>query len=325
MQAVVISYKRLPLAFLGCYGQMSIKTPNFDQLAAESILFDQHYSENLDPQAANHAWWTGKYQFPLDDQRQAASPKFTDELDQQGVSSKILPAELDEKVLLNTVRDVLQSEDGSDKSLLWIERSGPRFQTGEELAIATEDFAPQVTACDEELGRLLAIIDDTPQERPLIIVTAAEGEIILACSENEEEPPPLHEEVAHCPLIVHLPGSEQAGSRRRELTQSIDIAPTLTAWFGVDASELAFDGISLISLVEGSLKEERKWAYVGDRENRSIIGGGFRLIQPSDSISQLYLKPEDRFEQADAAAEYPGQVEEMEAALDEFLSQQSVV
>ena len=31
---------------LGCYGQTEIKTPNLDQMAAEGIMFTQHYAGN---------------------------------------------------------------------------------------------------------------------------------------------------------------------------------------------------------------------------------------------------------------------------------------
>lgn len=44
MQAAVVTFDHLALAFLGCYGSLWQRTPRFDQLAAESVVFDQCYS-----------------------------------------------------------------------------------------------------------------------------------------------------------------------------------------------------------------------------------------------------------------------------------------
>ncbi len=63
MKAIVITFDRLPVHFLGCYGNRWIETPHFDRLAGMSALFDQHLAENVDPAASRHAWTTGCYTF----------------------------------------------------------------------------------------------------------------------------------------------------------------------------------------------------------------------------------------------------------------------
>ena len=45
MNAIVVTFDRLPIGFLACCGNGWIATPNFDRLAAESALFDQHFAE----------------------------------------------------------------------------------------------------------------------------------------------------------------------------------------------------------------------------------------------------------------------------------------
>ena len=86
-RAVVVSFDHLHPGFLGCCGNDWIESPNFDRLAAEAVVFDQHFCENLDPAAANHAWWTGEYQFPLTEERQHRSPPFVEILHARGVRS----------------------------------------------------------------------------------------------------------------------------------------------------------------------------------------------------------------------------------------------
>jgi len=82
---VVVSFDRLHAGYLGCCGNDWIETPHFDRLATEAIVFDQHFCENLDTAAANHAWWTGRLQFPLDESQQRQCPPFVEALNSQGV------------------------------------------------------------------------------------------------------------------------------------------------------------------------------------------------------------------------------------------------
>ncbi len=46
MNAIVLTFDRLPVGFLSCYGNNWIATPNFDRLAFQSALFDQHFSDS---------------------------------------------------------------------------------------------------------------------------------------------------------------------------------------------------------------------------------------------------------------------------------------
>lgn len=60
MHAVVVSFDHLHLGMLGCYGNDWIETPHLDRLATESVVFDQHFGENLDRDGAEPGWWTGR-------------------------------------------------------------------------------------------------------------------------------------------------------------------------------------------------------------------------------------------------------------------------
>lgn len=51
MQAAVITFEHLAYAFLGCYGNPSLQTPNFDELAAGSVVFDQCFGASADRDA----------------------------------------------------------------------------------------------------------------------------------------------------------------------------------------------------------------------------------------------------------------------------------
>ena len=47
MNVIVIACNGLHLGFLGPYGNGWIETPNLDRLAAEGVVFDHHFPENL--------------------------------------------------------------------------------------------------------------------------------------------------------------------------------------------------------------------------------------------------------------------------------------
>src|SRR5207253_1294230 len=47
MNVIVVACNSLHLGFLGPYGNGWIETPNLDRLAAEGVVFDHHFPENL--------------------------------------------------------------------------------------------------------------------------------------------------------------------------------------------------------------------------------------------------------------------------------------
>src|SRR5438132_7753908 len=53
------------LGSVGCYGNDWVQTPGLDRLAAEGVVFDQHYADRPDAAGARASWRTGCYHFPL--------------------------------------------------------------------------------------------------------------------------------------------------------------------------------------------------------------------------------------------------------------------
>ena len=47
---------------------------------------------------------------------------------------------------------------------------------------------------------------------------------------------PVYNEIAHIPLIVHVPGDRRAGDRIAALTQTTDLMPTFLDFFGAPVS-----------------------------------------------------------------------------------------
>ncbi|TWU07073.1 Sulfatase [Symmachiella macrocystis] len=326
MNAVIVSFERLPLGLLGCYGSQWVQTPSFDQLATESIVFDQHFGENFDPQAAQQAWWTGQYQFPRTHDQQATSTTIFETFRSRDIEMQLLDFDASESGDdgLRAAQTIFDNWNASKDAqhLLWIQCAGTQLAASTAWDVGVERCAAQVVACDAVLQAILAQVAGLGGEPPLLIVTAAAGEILFTrdSATDADHESPLHEERVHVPLIVHLPGSDQQGSRRQTLTQAVDIAPTLADWFDIEFDESERTGKILLPLIDGRTTALRERVYMGDAATQAVRDVDFCLIRSETAPLQLFLKPEDRYEQADAAREYPDVVDAMESALDEFLT-----
>ncbi len=113
MRAVVVSFDRLPLGFLGCHGNTWIDTPHFDRLAAEGVVFDQHFAECIGP-STSHAWWTGCLQFPARE-NEVRGDEFAARLAEAGVRSVLLVEEPNSRpVALPQSFDEVEAVGGED-------------------------------------------------------------------------------------------------------------------------------------------------------------------------------------------------------------------
>src|SRR5438874_2724726 len=71
MKILVLNAGALHLGYLGCYGNEWVATAALDRLAAEGVVFDQHYADR--PGSARSCW-TGRYQFPLPQPAEPPAP-----------------------------------------------------------------------------------------------------------------------------------------------------------------------------------------------------------------------------------------------------------
>jgi arylsulfatase A-like enzyme len=132
----------------------------------------------------------------------------------------------------------------------------------------------------------------------------------------------LHEELIHVPLIVRVPGLG-GGLRVAELTQPIDLPPTLSAALGLPPQGIGQD---LLTLVKGTAGPKHSQAVSGLAIGGSVewalrtrdwafllpisIPAGDPPRQP-----QLFVKPDDRWEVNDVRQHHPETAEELEKSL----------
>jgi len=133
----------------------------------------------------------------------------------------------------------------SFKDLYPHDYSGPHFdwpdyhkvtETDEQVAHARFEYAALLSMCDHSLGRVLDAMDEYGLwDDTMLIVCTDHGLLLGEKGWWGKLVQPWYNELANIPLFVWDPRrAAHAGSRRAELVQTIDLAPTLLEFFGVD-------------------------------------------------------------------------------------------
>lgn len=95
--------------------------------------------------------------------------------------------------------------------------------------------AALITMCDEHLGKVLDAMDrHNMWQDTMLIVNTDHGFLLGEHDWWAKCAMPFYNEIAWTPLFIWDPRSGVAGERRASLVQTIDVAPTLLEFFGVN-------------------------------------------------------------------------------------------
>ena len=133
--------------------------------------------------------------------------------------------------------------------------------TAENIATLRAVYLGLAAEVDHHIGRIITalkqvgVYDDT-----LLIVTADHGEMLG--DHHAWGKQTFYDAAYHTPLIIRDPRQPKAqGQRIEAVTESIDIAPTLLDWLGLEAPDV-MDGCSLLPYLHGSAPETwRSYSY----------------------------------------------------------------
>jgi arylsulfatase A-like enzyme len=398
MKVLVLSVRGLQAGYIGCYGNSWIATPTLDALAAQGVVFDQHFADRAD---AAGAWRDGR--FHLADHCQpeplAEEPAdLVDRLRERGVHTCLIQddsrpvssrfetgwSEVERPKSFDAVLDAaaaaLERLARRDALLLWVDLApliapwdtpeeflAPYFQeelTDEmdeeededaeddeeeqesltplsELSSVSVDptddvlflrlqgsYAGAVTRLDDGIGRLLERLNAVDaKDETLVVLTADCG---LALGEHGEigtasgHP---HGETTHIPLILCLPGADEAGRRVAALTQAADLAPTLADVFEVELATA--QGRTLLPLVYGKAEAIRPYVCsgvkAGDEGEWSLRTPDWAFFLPvglqtaSPGTPRLHVRPDDRREVNNVVQHYMELAEGLERTLRGFV------
>lgn len=226
----------------------------------------------------------------------------------------------------------------------------------EEDSPATEDFTP---LCDPKPGPLEEPVEQTYQrlqrtaagaasyldaglgealealtelglaEETLVLFTADRGWPLGEHGLVGEYRPWLHEELIHVPLILRLPGQQEAGRRVSALTQTIDVMPTLLDAFGLPLPRT--HGFSLLPFARGDTSAQRPLAACGLQVDHAIEWAlrtpEWLMLLPIQQgegdpprMPRLHVKPDDRWEVNDLRQQHLDLAEQLEQDLRTFVA-----
>jgi arylsulfatase A-like enzyme len=408
MKAIVLQMNGLHCNWLGAYGNEWVETYQFDRLASESVVFDQHFSELPHPERAWRGLFSGRYCFQ-------DSPSKADQLPAQFGSVRtilihdsenapypiddweiVLPATPEEdetpvQAFIATLEAGLDFLTEVPDGLLWIETNLlmppwsvdlerfrkfavlPEEEADDEAGELVEEKSEEETEPEpepEEPGPTHTLLDpevgpfetENQEERDLLhgsfaavvnelddlletlqemfIERGLDREAIWIITSNCGQPlgehgivglhrPWLHEELVHLPLIVRFPNALHGGRRIAELTQPIDLLPTLLKQFGLSIPD-SIQGQDLLPLIDGSRPEVREYAvtqlHLGDAREEAIRTTDRYLIVPrcgeiddAPRPRMLFAKPEDKWEVNNLQQHHLDWVDATEKTLEEFL------
>ncbi len=115
----------------------------------------------------------------------------------------------------------------------------PRYEPIDEKSDAVRDarlnYRALVSMCDRYLGKILDFMDEHDMWKDtLLIVNTDHGHLIGEHGYFAKNYMPTYDQLAHTTMFMWGPRLGCAGERRDGLCQTIDIAPTLLEFFGVD-------------------------------------------------------------------------------------------
>jgi arylsulfatase A-like enzyme len=132
----------------------------------------------------------------------------------------------------------------------------------------------------------------------------------------------LYEGGMRVPFLVSWPARLKPGSYEQPVI-ALDFLPTLVALAGgSEPQDRVIDGVDLMPFLtgekQGAPHERLFWRTQGPQGNHAVRQGPWKLVHKAGSAPELYDLSSDVGESRDLAAEQPGKVQELQAAIAEW-------
>ena len=207
-----------------------------------------------------------------------------------------------------------------------------------ERGVIRKLYAAEVAAQDEEIGRVLDVLDSLGlDKRTVVILSADHGEELFDHGwlghASTSLSGTLFDELIHIPLIISLPGMTRRGIRVNELVQSVDLIPTLFELLGLPL-DCPVQGYSFLGLLNGGsgAKAPRDRIFCETSVCgyqcpdtlevtwlRAVRTGSLKLVETLaphlEPRFALYDLEKDPGEQRDVSAEFPDTVARFQGML----------
>jgi arylsulfatase A-like enzyme len=126
-----------------------------------------------------------------------------------------------------------------------------------EIERVTALYDGEIHYTDHHLGRLFKLFERLGLlNNTLVVLTSDHGEEFGEHGSMEGHGWTLYEESLRVPLLMLLPDDRHAGLEVERVVQSIDIAPTILDYLGIEAPS-EFQGTSLLPVIQGKELPQR--------------------------------------------------------------------
>jgi len=192
-------------------------------------------------------------------------------------------------------------------------------------------YAAMVENLDQNVGKVLAELDRLKlTEKTLVIFTSDNGGLMGNPTNPITNNEPLRSQKGYpyeggirVPTVVKWPGKVAAGKQSDLPIMTLDWAPTILDYLGLNSQEQGLDGQSLAGVLAGGALESRDlfWHFPhyrgADVVPYSIIRSGeYKLIHYFDmQPDELFSLAEDPYETTNLAAQFPELASQLKASL----------
>ena len=164
---------------------------------------------------------------------------------------------------------------------------GPDNVPEEELRLARQGYYGQISEVDHHVGRMLDALEDLDiAEETIVVFTSDHGEW-LGEHLRYGKGYPAHDQCSRVPLLVRWPGQITAGSTVQQLTEALDVLPTLLESAGIQIPP-HLQGRSLLSLLQGEDAPIKDAALTEHTAWKSLRTDRFRYVAHADGQEFLY-------------------------------------
>ena len=192
-------------------------------------------------------------------------------------------------------------------------------------------YAAMVENLDQNVGKVLAELDRLKlTEKTLVIFTSDNGGLMGNPTNPITNNEPLRSQKGYpyeggirVPTVVKWPGKVAAGKQSDLPIVTLDWAPTILDYLGLNPQEQGLDGQSLAGVLAGGALESRNlfWHFPhyrgADVVPYSIIRSGeYKLIHYFDmQPDELFSLAEDPYETTNLAAQFPELASQLKSSL----------
>lgn len=141
-----------------------------------------------------------------------------------------------------------------------------RTLTEAELRYVVSLYDGEVAAVDHEVGRVLGALDGQGlSEETLVVFTSDHGEDLYEHNRYFYHQASIYDSSLRIPLIMRYPAAIAPGGTSDTLVESIDLAPTILEFLGLDRPQ-SYQGHVLGALIDGRSENKRPaFAEMDDR------------------------------------------------------------